>query len=93
MIDMNKEVIFRDGWTLDGGPVTNKIAACAFDAIILGYKYGLKLEQFYYDDEMVYFEWRGTKQNVSDWYTYVSINMARESEYARNATLKIIANK
>lgn len=93
MIDMNKEVIFRDGWTLDGGPVTNEIAACAFDAVILGYKYGLKLEQFYYDDEMIHFEWKGSKQNVSDWYTYVSVNMIRESEYVRNATLKIIANK
>lgn len=93
MDDMNKEVIFRDGWTLDGRPVTDTVAACAFDAIILGYRYGLKLDQFYIDSEMIHFDWRGTKQAVTDWYTYVSINMTRESEEARNATLRIISSK
>ena len=93
MIDMDKEVIFRDGWTLDDGPVTDKIAACAFDAINLGYKYGLTLDQFYYDSEMIHFDWRGTKRALKDWYTYVSVNMMRESEYERNATLQVIFNK
>ena len=93
MIDMNKEIIFRDGWTLDGDPLTDRICLCAFDAIKLGYQYGLKLDQFDVDDEMVYFEWRGTKKGVSEWYTYVSINMARETEEKRNKTLQIIYNK
>lgn len=93
MTDMNKEVIFRDGWTLDGEPVTDKIAACAFDAIILGYRYGLKLEQFYIGTEMIHFEWHGTKQAVADWFTYVSTNMIRESEEERNAVLQNIYNK
>lgn len=93
MIDMSKEIIFRDGWTLNGKPPTNKEAACAFDAINLGYKYGLKLDQFYWDDEMIHFDWRGTKQAVTDWFTYVSTYMGRESEEDRNKTLKIIADK
>lgn len=93
MIDMDKEIIFKDGWTLDGKPLTDNTRLCAFDAIVLGYRYGLKLEQFGYDDEMVYFDWRGTKKDVSEWYTYVSINMARETEDVRNATLQIIYNK
>ncbi len=93
MIDMDKEIIFRDGWTLDGGPISDYTAACAFDAIRLGYEYGLRLDEFYYDSEMIHFDWRGTKRAVSDWYTYVSVNMTRESEEARNATLEIIRNK
>jgi hypothetical protein len=93
MTDMNKKVIFRDGWTLDGKTVDDYTAGCAFDVIICGYKYGLKLEEFYYDDAMIYFEWRGTKQAVADWFTYVSTNLSRESEEDRNATLQIIYNK
>ena len=93
MDNMYKEIIFRDGWTLTDGTVSDFTAACAFDAIILGYKYGLKLDEFYYDDEMIHFEWRGAKWAVMDWFKYVSINMIRESEEDRNATLKIISEK
>jgi hypothetical protein len=93
MIDMNKEIIFKDGWTLDGGPVTDHIAACAFDAINLGYKYGLTLDRFYFDSEMIHFEWRGSKKNVLAWFTYTSTNLTSESEEERNATLEIIRNK
>lgn len=93
MNDMSKEIIFRDGWTLDKGQVSDYTAACAFDVIILGYKYGLKLEEFFHNSEMIGFEWRGTKQAVTDWYTYVSKYMTGESEEQRNATLQIIANK
>lgn len=93
MNEMDKEIIFRDGWTLDGGPVTDRIAACAFDAIALGYRYGLILDQFYYDSEMVHFDWRGTKRAVMDWYTYVSCNMCSETEEERNTTLQIIRDK
>jgi hypothetical protein len=92
MIDMDKEIIFRDGWTLDSGPVTQKIAACAFDAINLGYKYGLTLDQVYYDSEMIHFNWRGTKRAMAAWYTYVSNIMMRETEDERNAVLEIIRN-
>lgn len=93
MIDMNKEVIFRDGWTLDGEPLDNRTCACAFDAIRRGYEYGLILDQFEVDSEMIFFEWRGTKKALSGWYTYVSVNMTHESEEERNKTLEIIANK
>ena len=93
MTDMNKEVIFRDGWTLDCGLVTERIAACAFDAIKLGYDYGLKLNRVGYDLEMIRFEWCGTKQQLTDWYTYVSINMMDETEEERNKVLQVIANK
>ena len=93
MIDMNKEVIFRNGMTLDGKPLTDYNRLCAFDLIKLGYQYGLRLNQFDIDDEMIYFEWCGTKKDASEWYTYVSINMIRESEEARNKILKIIYNK
>lgn len=93
MIDMKKEIVFRDGWTLDGGPLTDYMRLCAFDAIKLGYRYGLKLEKFDCDAEMIYFEWRGTKKDIFDWYTYVSIHMARETEEERYETLTIIRNK
>ena len=93
MNDMNKEIIFRDGWTLTDGTVSDYTAACAFDVINLGYKYGLKLDEFYYDDEMIHFEWRGSKQAVMDWFTYVSINMIRETEEERDHTLQIISSK
>lgn len=94
MNDMNKEIIFRDGWTLEKGEtITQKMAACAADAINQGYKHGLKLNEFSYDPDMIFFEWCGSKQAVMDWYTYVSVNMCRESEEERNRTLKIISNK
>ena len=81
------------GWTLDGGPMTQKIAACAFDAINHGYYYGLKLNDVYYDSKMVYFEWCGTKRAMMTWYTYVSVNMMREPEDERKKVLEIISNK
>ena len=66
MIDMKKEIVFRDGWTLDDGPLDQRICACAFDSIRRGYEYGLFLDKFEVDSEMIYFEWRGTKKAVSD---------------------------
>ena len=93
MNDMNKEIIFRDGWTLSEETVSDYTAGCAFDVIVLGYQYGLKLEEFYWDSEMIHFEWRGKKQAVMDWFTYVSTTMCRESEEERNKTLKIISEK
>lgn len=93
MIDMNKEAIFRDGWTLDGYPLNNYIKARVFDVISLGYYYGLKLDEFSYDSEMIYFGWRGTKKAITAWYTDYSVSMTNESDERRNAALEVIRSK
>ena len=90
MNKMSRQIIFKDGWTLDGSQVTDEIAANAFFAISIGYKFGLTLEQFYHDTEMVYFYWRGTKRNLVDWYTYAYAN---ESEDVKETTIRRILNK
>lgn len=93
MNDVNKEIIFREGWSLDSGPFDDYLKARAVEVIALGYQYGLTLDQFDYDSEMVYFDWRGPKGAMLEWYTYQSKNMSTESEERRNAALQCISSK
>ena len=93
MIDMEKEITFAHNVTLDGNPITDFIGACAFVTIRSGYEFGLKLDEFIVDDIEIVFVWRGTKQEVYDWFTHYSTYQCRESEEVRNKTLEIILNK
>lgn len=93
MIDMNKEVIFRDGWTLDGEPLDDRLKARASEVIARGYQYGLQLVEFNWDSELIYFGWYGAKKDLIAWYTYYSVNMTEETEEKRNAVVEIIRNK
>lgn len=90
MTDMQKEIVFRDGWTLDGLPFDEFLKARACDIIELGYYYGLKLDEFYCDTETVYFTWRGTKRSMLDWYSRYGAN---DPEERKQATIQIILNK
>lgn len=93
MIDMNKEIVFKDGWTLDGDKFDDFLKARALVVIAMGYNYGLKLEDFYYNSELVYFRWRGTKKSMEAWYTDYSISITCEPEERRNAAIEVIRNK
>ena len=93
MIDMEKEIIFKHEVTLDGNPIDNLLAACAFATIRSGYEFGLKLDEFTVDDIGIVFAWRGTKRAVYDWFTHYSTYQCGESEEVRNKTLEIILNK
>jgi hypothetical protein len=95
MIDLSKEIIFRDGVTFDDGieSLTEKTLGNVGYLCELGQHFGLSLSVFEVDFEGAYFEWRGTKKNVLRFYTYYSKNMTTESLEVRKATLKIILNK
>lgn len=93
MIDMNKEIIFRSQWTFDGGIFDDYLKAGAMECIARGYKYGLKLEDFYTDNEGVVFAWRGPKKTIEAFYADFSVNYTSESEEKRNAIIEIIRNK
>lgn len=95
MIDLNKEVIFRDGITLDNGvrDLTDSFLDNVYHICDLGKYFGLSLDKFEIDDELVYFEWRGTKKNMLRFYTYYSKNMTSESLESRVTTQKIILAK
>ena len=93
MDNMFKEIVFKDGWTLDGMLFDDYLKARACEVIALGYTYGLTLVKFRYDPEMVEFHWRGTKRAMLAWYDYQSRNMSTESEENRNKALETIRNK
>jgi hypothetical protein len=95
MIDLNKEVIFRDGITLDNGvrDLTDSFLDNVHHICNLGKYFGLSLDKFEINDELVYFEWRGTKKNMLRFYTYYSKNMTSESLESRVTTQKIILAK
>ena len=95
MIDLKKEIIFRDGITLDNGvkDLTDSFLANVDHMCELGQHFGLSLDEFEIDDELVYFAWRGAKKNVLRFYTYYSKNMTTESLDKRKATQKIILGK
>lgn len=95
MVDLYKEIIFRDGITLDNGveDLTDSLLANVDHMCELGINFGLSLDEFEIDDEMVYFEWRGAKRDVLRYYTYYSKSMTSESLEKRKATQKIILGK
>lgn len=95
MVNLYKEIIFRDGITLNNGvkDLTDSFLAIVDHIRELGKHFGLSLDKFEIDDELVYFEWRGAKRDVLRFYTYYSKNMTSESLEKRKATQKIILNK
>ena len=95
MIDLSKEIIFRDGVTFDDGikSLTEKTLANVGYLCELGQQFGLSLDVFEMGFEEAYFEWRGTKKDMLRFYTYYSKNMTTESPEIRKATQKIILNK
>jgi hypothetical protein len=95
MVDLQKEIIFRDGITLENGvnEMTESFLTNVGHECDLGRKFGLSLDRFEIDAEVVYFEWRGTKRDMLRFYTYVSKNMTTESPEIRKATQKIILSK
>lgn len=93
MDDMLKEIVFREGWTLDGMPFDDYLKARACEVIALGYRYGLTLVEFRYSQEAVEFHWRGAKKNMLAWYDYQSRSMTYESEENRQKALTTISNK
>ena len=94
MIDLNKEIIFRDGTTKDSNEEwTERDLANADYEKSLGQHFGLTLDKFEIGDEMIYFEWRGAKRDVLNYYNYYAINMTTESREKIQATNKIILNK
>ena len=95
MIDLQKEIIFRDGWTLDCGTqdITEQLLSNAGHVCDLGRGFGLSLDYFGIDSKMIYFDWRGTKYNMLRFYTYCSKNVVSESPKKRKAVLNIILGK
>ena len=94
MIDLNTEVVFRDGWTLEREEdLTDDVLYNASYVCALGKHFGLSLDEFEIFSDLICFKWRGTKRNLLKFYTYVSKNMTSESPETRKATQLIILNK
>lgn len=95
MVDLCKEIIFKDGIVLDNG--MDDLTASFLDRVDyickLGDYFGLSLDKLDINAELVYFEWRGTKRDMLRFYTYYSKNMTTESLEIRKTTQKIILNK
>lgn len=95
MIDLNKEIIFKDGITNDEGASewAQRYLDDADYMRRLGQHFGLTLDKFEIRDELIYFEWRGTKRDVLNYYNYYALNMTTESIEEIRATDMIIFNK
>ena len=95
MIDLNKVIVFRDGMTLDNGvwDLNERTLGNAGYQCELGRKFGLVLDKFEIDDDMIVFTWIGTKRDVLRFYTYYSKNMTSESLETRKAVQRIILAK
>lgn len=95
MVDLSKEIIFRDGITLDNGvgDLDDSLLAAVENIRELGISYGLSLDKFEINDELIYFEWRGTKRDMLRFYTHYSERMTTESLDKRKEAQKIILGK
>ena len=95
MVDLCKEIIFKDGIALDNGmyDLTDSFLDLVDYICKLGKHFGLSLDKHDINAELVYFEWRGTKRDMLRFYTYYSKNMTSESIEIRKTTQKIILNK
>lgn len=93
MDDMSKEIIFRDGWDLEGDTFDDYLKARACEVIMRGYEYGLTLDRFWIESNMVKFYWRGAKRAMLAWYNYYSRNMTSEPEEMRQKAIECIRNK
>lgn len=95
MIDLDKEIIFKDGITVDDSAVG--WLQCDLDhaeyLCRLGQYFGLSLDKYEIDSELIYFEWRGAKRDVLNFYNYYAIQMTNETIEEIRATIKIILNK
>lgn len=94
MIDLSKEIIFRDGIDInDEFEITDEFLENVEYIKDLGKHYGLQLDVFEMYEDLIYFEWRGTKRDMLRFYTYYSKNMTTESSERRKTTQKIILGK
>ena len=94
MIDLDKIIVFRDGWTLDGvQDLTERTLGNAGYQCELGQRFGLSLDKFEVDDEMIMFIWRGTKRDVLRFYTHYSKHHTSETLEQRKAVQRIILAK
>lgn len=93
MVDLNKEIVFRDGIILDNGmdDLTDSFLNSVYRIRELGVQFGLSLDKFDINEELVYFAWRGTKMDMLRFYTYYSENMTTESlEKRKEAQITIL---
>ena len=94
MIDMEKEITFGHGLTMDEGEeLDDDLRAWAFDVIEAGYLCDLKLEKFNARSGAIKFEWYGAKKDVCKFFKHYSTYYVNESEETRNKTLETILNK
>nr|WP_297883867.1 hypothetical protein [uncultured Blautia sp.] len=95
MTDMSKEIVFKDGITLDNGveDLTESLLSVVGQICDLGRQFGLSLDVFGIDEEMIYFEWRGTKRDTLAFYTYYSTNLTTEPLEELVEAQKVILSK
>lgn len=95
MVDMCKEIVFKDGITLDNGveDLTESLLNTVYQICDLGRHFGLSLDEFRIDEEMIYFEWRGSKRDMLAFYTYYSTNLTTEPLEAMEEAQKVILSK
>lgn len=95
MVDLGKEIIFKEGISLENGveDLTEKFLGIVGYICELGQRFDLSLDRFEIHSGFVHFDWRGSKYNMLRFYTYYSKNMLSESLEERKATQKIILNK
>ena len=95
MTDMFKEIIFKDGIILDNGvnDLTDSLLESIYKICDLGRSFGLSLDEFGIDDEMIYFEWRGSKINMLAFYSYYSVIYTTEPLESIKEAQKVIMSK
>ena len=95
MIDLEKIITFRDGITLDNGvaDIDHGLLNTVGKIVNYGRDWGLHLDKFEINDEMISFNWTGTKRNMLNFYTYYSKNLTTESPESREKAITIILNK
>lgn len=95
MVNMSKEIVFKDGITLDNGveDLTESLLNTVRQICDLGRYFGLSLDEFGIDEEIIYFEWRGTKRDVLAFYTYYSVNLTTEPLEALKEAQRTILSK
>ena len=95
MVDMSKEIIFKDGITLDNGlaDLTDSLLDTVNTICELGIEFGLLLDEFEIDEELIYFKWRGSKMNMLAFYGYYSATYTTESLEVIKKVWDIIISK
>ena len=95
MVDMSKEITFKDGITLDNGmkDLTDSLLDTVSTILESGMEFGLSLDEFDINDELIYFKWRGSKANMWAFYNYYSTKYTTESLEVKKKVLDIIIGK